>query len=117
MQSGFLYMKGPLASKLIKTTLSMKVLLPSLLLMAALLLAEPVAAASPALLMPVAAQAPTVSESAAVASAVRAVKGRVLSVQLIDSRGPPVYRVKILTADGRVRTVHVDGQTGEVISY
>lgn len=70
-----------------------------------------------ALSLPVAAQAATVSESTAVANALRVVKGRVLSVQLIESRGPPVYRIKILTENGRVRTVHVDGQTGEVIKY
>lgn len=80
-------------------------------------LLAPVPAAASAVTLSLLAQGATVSESAAVAAAQRAVKGRVLSVQLIESRGPPVYRVKILTEDGRVRTVHVDGQSGEVISY
>ena len=80
-------------------------------------LLAPVPATANAVTLSLLAQGATVSESAAVAAAQRAVKGRVLSVQLIESRGPPVYRVKILTEDGRVRTVHVDGQSGEVISY
>ncbi|NQD38193.1 hypothetical protein HPT27_14280 [Permianibacter sp. IMCC34836] len=120
MLSCFRYIKSHLASPPTQTALTMKALFSSLttslLFSLALLPAMPVAAASPALII-MAAQAPAVSESAAVANALRAVKGRVLSVQLIESRGPPVYRVKILTEDGRVRTVHVDGQTGEVISY
>ena len=77
----------------------------------------PAPATASAVTVSLLAQGAAVSESAAVAAAQRAVKGRVLSVQLIESRGPPVYRVKILTEDGRVRTVHVDGQSGEVISY
>lgn len=81
------------------------------------LLALPVPAAASAVTLSVMAQGAAVSESAAVAAAQRVVKGRVLSVQLIESRGPPVYRVKILTENGRVRTVHVDGQSGDVISY
>lgn len=88
-----------------------------LLLLSALLLVALPSPASGQILMPVLMASATVSESSAVAAALRAVKGRVLSVQLIESRGPPVYRVKILTENGRVRTVHVDGQTGEVISF
>ncbi len=64
----------------------------------------------------VAAQGAMISESAAAASAQRAVKGRVLSVQLSDAGGQPVYRVKILTDDGRVRMVVVNAQTGAVMS-
>lgn len=88
-----------------------------LLLLSALLLVALPSPASGQTLMPVMMASATVSESSAVAAALRAVKGRVLSVQLIESRGPPVYRVKILTENGRVRTVHVDGHTGEVISF
>lgn len=88
-----------------------------LLLLSALLLVALPSPVSGHSLMPVLMASATVSESSAVAAALRAVKGRVLSVQLIESRGPPVYRVKILTENGRVRTVHVDGQTGEVISF
>ncbi len=62
------------------------------------------------------AQGAVISESAAAASAQRAVKGRVLAVQLSDAGGQPVYRVKILTEDGRVRMVVVNAQTGAVLS-
>ena len=89
-------------------------LLPLALALSATSLSQPVSGHN---LAPVTMAAATVSESSAVAAALRAVKGRVLSVQLIESRGPPVYRVKILTENGRVRTVHVDGHTGEVISF
>ena len=88
-----------------------------LLLSASLLVAVLPSPASGQSLTPALMASASVSESSAVAAALRAVKGRVLSVQLIESRGPPVYRVKILTENGRVRTVHVDGHTGEVISF
>ncbi len=39
---------------------------------------------------------------------------RVLGVSLIDSKGPPVYRVKTLSDKGVVRSVFVDGTSGEV---
>lgn len=62
------------------------------------------------------AQGAVISESAAAASAQRAVKGRVLSVQLADAGGQPIYRVKILTDEGRVRTVVINAQSGAVLS-
>ena len=40
--------------------------------------------------------------------------GKVLSVTLIDSKGPPVYRIKTLSKSGVVKVVFVDGQSGKV---
>jgi hypothetical protein len=40
--------------------------------------------------------------------------GKVLSIKLIDSKGPPVYRVKTLSTSGVVKVVFVDGQSGRV---
>ncbi len=39
---------------------------------------------------------------------------KILSVNLIESKGPPVYRVKTLSDKGVVKYVYVDGQSGEV---
>ncbi len=39
---------------------------------------------------------------------------KVLSVKLIASKGPPVYRVKTLSKSGVVKVVFVDGQSGKV---
>jgi len=39
---------------------------------------------------------------------------KVLSVNLISSKGPATYRVKTLSADGVVKYVFVDGNSGEV---
>ena len=39
---------------------------------------------------------------------------KVLSINMIDSKGPPVYRVKTLSSDGVVKYVFVDGITGAV---
>ena len=58
---------------------------------------------------------PKVSKAAAIKVAQSEVKGKVLSATLIASKGPPVYRVKMLVGEGRVRTVFVDGNTGKVI--
>lgn len=51
----------------------------------------------------------------AVRVAKRAVHGRVLSAEQIDSLGPLVFRIKVLLETGRVRTVYVDGETGDII--
>lgn len=40
--------------------------------------------------------------------------GKVLSVKLIESKGPPVYRIKTLSKSGVVKVVFVDGQSGKV---
>ncbi len=39
---------------------------------------------------------------------------KILSINLIRSKGPPVYRVKTLSSSGVVRYVYVDGITGDV---
>ena len=57
----------------------------------------------------------TISKSTAIKVAKSEVRGKVLSAKLIESRGPSVYRVKMLVSDSRVRTVFVDGATGRVI--
>lgn len=57
----------------------------------------------------------TIGKSSAINVAKSEVKGKVLSAKLIKSRGPAVYRVKMLVKDKRVRTVFVDGVTGRVI--
>ncbi|MCG8671544.1 MAG: PepSY domain-containing protein [Pseudomonadales bacterium] len=40
--------------------------------------------------------------------------GKVLSAKEIRSKGPLVYKIKILLPNGRVKSVFVDGETGEV---
>lgn len=39
---------------------------------------------------------------------------KILSIDLIQSKGPAVYRVKTLSASGVVKYVYVDGTTGDV---
>lgn len=39
---------------------------------------------------------------------------RILGVSLLDDQGPPVYRVRTLSNDGVVKSVFVDGKSGEV---
>lgn len=39
---------------------------------------------------------------------------KILSVQLIEAKGSPVYRVKTLSDDGVVKYVFVDGASGDV---
>lgn len=51
----------------------------------------------------------------AVRVAKREVQGRVLSAEQIDSLGPLVFRIKMLLDTGRVRTVYVDGESGDII--
>ena len=57
----------------------------------------------------------TISKSSAIRIARNEFKGKILSAQLIKSRGPAVYRVKMLVGESRVRTVFVDGVRGKVI--
>ncbi len=56
-----------------------------------------------------------ISKGSAISVAKSEVKGKVLSARLINSKGPNVYSVKMLVGDSRVRTVFVDGETGQVI--
>lgn len=60
-------------------------------------------------------QRQTISKGSAIHIARSEVRGKVLSARLIKSRGPAVYRVKMLVSDRRVRTVFVDGVSGKVI--
>lgn len=39
---------------------------------------------------------------------------RILGVSLLDDKGPPVYRVRTLSSKGVVKSVFVDGNSGEV---
>tara|TARA_B110000467_G_C18205178_1_gene414127 strand:- start:353 stop:691 length:339 start_codon:yes stop_codon:yes gene_type:complete len=39
---------------------------------------------------------------------------RILGVSLLDDHGPPVYRVRTLSSNGVVKSVFVDGNSGEV---
>ncbi len=57
----------------------------------------------------------TISKAKAISSAQRAIEGKALSASLIKSRGPAVYRVKVLLDNGRVKTILVDGCSGKVI--
>ena len=56
-----------------------------------------------------------ISKRKAIQAAQSQVKGKVLSASLIKSKGPAVYRVKMLVSDKRVRTIFVDGKNGRVI--
>lgn len=40
--------------------------------------------------------------------------GKVLSAKQIESKGPLVYKIKLLLPNGRVKTVFVDGTSGDV---
>ena len=53
-----------------------------------------------------------VSRDQAAATAQRATGGRVLSIEQSQSAGRTVWRVKVVTAQGEVRVVLVDGATG-----
>ena len=52
----------------------------------------------------------------AAATVKRKLGAKVLSVKLIESKGPAVYRVKTLSKSGVVKVVFVDGQSGKVFN-
>jgi len=56
-----------------------------------------------------------ISKGEAISAVKSELRGKILSIHLIPSEGPPVYKVKLLLAKGRVRTVFVDGQSGQII--
>ncbi len=60
--------------------------------------------------------APSLAKEKAVRIAKKRHPGKVLSADQIKSKGPAVFRIKVLTKRGVVRTVHVDGHTGEVLT-
>lgn len=56
-----------------------------------------------------------VGRDEAAAAAQRVAGGRVLSVEKTEADHRPVWRVKILTAQGDVRVILVDAATGRVV--
>jgi uncharacterized membrane protein YkoI len=42
-------------------------------------------------------------------------KGQVLDSQLLDEGGRPVYRVRLLTKDGKVLDIGVDAKSGRIL--
>ena len=69
-----------------------------------------------ALLIAVAAPAwADVSRDEAAAAAQRISNGRVLSVEKTESERRPVWRVKVLTAQGEVRVILIDAGSGRAI--
>ena len=56
-----------------------------------------------------------VSRDEAAAVAQRVASGRVLAVERAEVGGKPVWRVKILSAQGEVRVVVVDAASGRVV--
>ncbi|MBZ0104364.1 MAG: PepSY domain-containing protein [Sulfuricella denitrificans] len=55
-----------------------------------------------------------ITMSDAMAMVQRTFGGRVIQAQPARVSGHEGYRIKILTARGEVRVVHVDGETGEI---
>ena len=56
-----------------------------------------------------------ISRDEAAAAAQRVSSGRVLSVEKTESGRRPVWRVKIVTAQGEVRVILVDASSGRVL--
>ena len=67
------------------------------------------------LLAPVTAPA-DIGNERAIAIAQGVYPGRVLSVKRVKESGTPAYRVKTLSADGDVRIILIDAESGSVIS-
>lgn len=61
-----------------------------------------------------AAQEARVSLDQAVARVLSRYGGKVISAETRSRNGRVVHRIKLLSEDGRVRTVQVDGQTGDI---
>jgi len=69
-----------------------------------------------ALLIVVAAPAwADISRDEAAAAAQRVATGRVLSVDKTEADHRPVWRVKVLTAQGEVRVILIDAASGRVV--
>ena len=58
---------------------------------------------------------PAISRDEAAAAAQRVSNGRVLSVEKTDAGRRPVWRVKVLTAQGEVKVVLIDAASGRVL--
>ena len=55
-----------------------------------------------------------VSLETAISKAKAKYRGKVLSAKEIGGKGPLVYKIKLLLPNGRIKTVFVDGESGEV---
>lgn len=85
-------------------------ILLSVLLFAAPLRAQPYDIAAPAEYLWLAA----VDGAGAARIVERNTGGKVLGIQRQEKKGKTVYRVKVLLPEGRVRTVTVDAETGQM---
>jgi len=56
-----------------------------------------------------------VSRDEAAAGAQRVASGRVLSIERSEAQRRPVWRVKVLTAQGEVRVILIDAASGRVV--
>ncbi|MDQ6685034.1 MAG: PepSY domain-containing protein [Pseudomonadota bacterium] len=56
-----------------------------------------------------------VSRDQAAAAAQRVASGRVLSIERVEADRRPVWRVKVLTAEGEVRVILIDAASGRVV--
>ncbi len=56
-----------------------------------------------------------VSRDQAAAAAQRLASGRVLSVDKTESAGRAVWRVKVITAQGEVKVILIDANTGQAL--
>ncbi|NVJ62539.1 MAG: PepSY domain-containing protein [Gammaproteobacteria bacterium] len=56
-----------------------------------------------------------VSKASAISAAQSAIKGKALSASLSRKSNPPVYRVKVLLDNGRVKTILVNACNGKVL--
>ena len=56
-----------------------------------------------------------VSRDEAAAAAQRVASGRVLSIERSEAERRPVWRVKVLTAQGEVRVILIDAVSGRVV--
>ena len=56
-----------------------------------------------------------VSRDEAAAAAQRVASGRVLSIERSEADRRPVWRVKVLTAQGEVRVILIDAASGRVV--
>lgn len=80
--------------------------------------AAPVSAGPRAEALPATLQVAQAEERISLSQATRMVRertgGQVLRAETRRSKGRTVHRIRVLTEDGRVRTWHVDAETGRV---
>lgn len=61
------------------------------------------------------AQRGSLSRQEAIAIAMRQFRGRVVRAETVARGGRTIHEVRILGDDGRVRTVRIDAQTGQIM--